>query len=97
MKTLDIFYEGEERTVHYSGEEPLLCTLLENDVPIDHSCEGMASCGTCRILVTDGISDLPPRNELEAEMAVDRNFSPHERLACQLCPTHSLKFKLPTD
>ena len=77
--------------------ESLLEALLANDIAIDHTCEGMASCGTCRVLVTSSLQDLPPPNSLEQDMISDRGFENNERLACQLCPKRDLSFYLPSD
>jgi ferredoxin len=44
----------------------------------------MGSCGTCLVRVESDLADLPPREELEGEMAECRGFAPRERLACQL-------------
>ena len=92
-----IIYETEQQVLKVDSKKSLLVNCLKNAIDIDHSCEGMASCGTCRIVVTQGLENLPPRNELEEEMAIDRNFSPKERLACQLYTSASFQFYLPKD
>ncbi len=84
-----------DQDIEIKEEVCVLDLLLENNVDIDHSCGGMGSCGTCRVLVHSRIEDLPPRNEIEQERADDLNFGPQERLACQLCPFHGLKIKTP--
>ena len=94
---MKIIYDTDEKTLTTTTEEDLLEVCLKNKVDISHSCEGMASCGTCRIIVTDGVKNLPPRNQLEQEMANDRGFADHERLACQLPLSSSFRFKLPED
>ena len=70
---------------------------LKYKIPIAYSCDGCASCGTCRVIITEGVESLPERTVLEAEMAEDRGFLPEERLACQLIPQTSFRFKLPED
>ena len=62
----------------------LLGLLLANKLEVPHSCGGMGTCGTCRILVRSDVRGLALRNEIEAEMAEDRGFAEDERLACQL-------------
>ncbi|AZZ38393.1 hypothetical protein CIK05_15610 [Bdellovibrio sp. qaytius] len=62
----------------------LLEFLNAHNVGISQSCGGFATCTTCRIIVTKGADSLPPRQELEAERALERNFSANERLACQV-------------
>lgn len=94
---MKVHYDTENLDFEVSPEESLLTACLKNKVPIDHSCEGMASCGTCRVIVTSDLTTLPKRNSLEQEMADDRQFRPEERLACQLELHSNLSFKLPKD
>lgn len=94
---MKIIYDTENLDLKVSDGMSLLDLCQKNKVNIDHSCEGMASCGTCRVIITQGLSDLPPRNALEQEMADDRGFAPEERLACQLEPSTDFHFKLPGD
>lgn len=68
--------EGDE-------EKSLLQLAVENQIPINHSCGGGGSCGTCLIKVVEGLELLAEREFPEKEMAEDRGFSAWERLACQ--------------
>lgn len=92
-----IFYETEQQELKVKKEETLLEACLSHEIEIDHSCEGGASCGTCRVIITEGLETLHERNSLEQDMADDRNFKPEERLACQTTLLTSFKFKLPKD
>ena len=94
---MKIVYETEGITLNSKEGQNLLEVCISNKLPISHSCEGMASCGTCRVIVTSSLKDLPKRNFLEQEMANDRKFSPDERLACQIVPESDFKFKLPNE
>lgn len=94
---MEIRYDTLEKALTTNKEEDLLELCLKNKIPISHSCEGMASCGTCRVIITSNPDDLHPRNELEQEMADDRGFQAKERLACQLSLEKSFSFKLPED
>ena len=94
---MPIIYETEQQELIPKKEENLLDLCLNNGIEIDHSCEGGASCGTCRIIVTQGSELLHPRNPLEQDMADDRKFSPKERLACQTALTTSFSFYIPKD
>ena len=82
--------------VGFSGEKTVLEVALENRIPLHHSCEGMASCGTCRVIVESDLEKMPDRNELESEMAHDRGFAPNERLACQVDAFDSLRVRIPS-
>lgn len=64
--------------------ESLLDVALKSQLPLHHSCGGMGTCGTCRVIIREGLEWLPPPNEIEQEMIQDRGFPPAERLACQL-------------
>ncbi len=94
---MGIFYKSEEKNLKIRNENTLLKLCLTHKIPLSHSCGGMASCGTCRILITEGVHQLPERNTLEQKMANDRQFTKPERLACQLeiNSSSSFQFVLP--
>lgn len=71
----------------------ILDVALHHGLSLDHSCGGNGSCGTCRIIV-DNVNCLPPRNEIEREMAEDRQFDENERLACQTTAINGVRFTL---
>jgi 2Fe-2S ferredoxin len=73
----------ENVIVHASQKQTILEALIEAEIDIDHSCGGMATCGTCRVFVDQGLETFEVRNELELEISRDRNFAKNERLACQ--------------
>lgn len=67
-----------------SQGQSLLDHLIRLKVPINHTCGGNATCGTCVVHIENANSIIGSRNELEEEMAQDRGFHDYERLACQL-------------
>lgn len=75
------------------------CTVLElaikKHLPIEHSCGGSGSCGTCHVFIKSGLEKLGPKNELEQSMDEDRGFAPNERLACQIHPVEGLVVEIP--
>lgn len=73
----------QNQVVSASQGHTLLETLLAAEIEISHSCGGFGTCGTCRIFVREGLEKLAPRNEVETEMANDRQFRAEERLCCQ--------------
>ncbi|MCB0390215.1 MAG: (2Fe-2S)-binding protein [Bdellovibrionales bacterium] len=79
----------------FCKESYLLDILQNHKIEISHSCGGMGTCGTCRVIVQSEVEKLPPRNEVEQEMAVDRGFSAEERLSCQLYVKEDLEIKIP--
>jgi 2Fe-2S ferredoxin len=76
-------------------ERNLLDLAVRNKVPIGHSCGGGGSCGTCRVIVVEGLDRLEVRGDVEQAMADDRGFAPQERLACQISPVVGLKVEVP--
>ncbi len=67
-------------------------TILEisqgSGVPHTALCGGRGRCTTCRVIVEEGATDLPPPTDAEARALKAVNAPPGTRLACQLRPTH---------
>ena len=79
---VNINYAGE-REIETKSNISILNTSLNAGIPHTHVCGGRARCSTCRVLVTEGINNCRPRNELESNLARIKGFSPEVRLACQ--------------
>lgn len=88
-------FQIDDRVIEAAPEENVLEACLRVGHPVEHSCGGMGSCGTCRVFVMAGLQALDARNEVEAEMAADRGFNADERLSCQTIPVDGLKLKTP--
>ncbi len=75
---------GSSRRLKAIPGQTLLETAVENSVDISTSCGGMGTCGTCRVFleVTNGL--VPARNDIEKDVADEKNFAPNERLSCQI-------------
>lgn len=65
----------------------VLETLRDHGVPHAAVCGGRARCTTCRVLVTQGLDDLPEPAAQEARALTRIQASPATRLACQISPT----------
>ncbi|MBC86316.1 MAG: hypothetical protein CL677_03975 [Bdellovibrionaceae bacterium] len=91
---MNFSFEGYPDLKFKEGET-ILEFAIRNQIPLNHSCGGNATCGTCRVLVTSNLEHLPERNEVEKEISEDRSFSEFERLACQLNCGPNLTVKLP--
>lgn len=76
-------------------DQSVLEVAVREGLALDHTCGGFGTCGTCRIFVRKGLEKLPPRNEIEAEIAEDRGFQDFERLACQTEPLDGLVIERP--
>ena len=86
---------NDDQKIAFQDEPSLLALLIKNKVRVDHSCDGMGSCGTCRVFVKSNLKDLPARNEVEQERALDLGFKDDERLSCQLIPFDGLSIEIP--
>lgn len=85
----------DEKVILASHGQTILDALLENDIEIDHTCGGMGTCGTCRIFVQQGLEQFEARNEIEQDIAEDRQFTENERLSCQNLAKAGLVLKKP--
>lgn len=90
-----IVFLPAQLTVPVASEESVLEVALRNDVLIQHSCGGMGSCTTCRVFVEQSPTPLPPRNDLEEDIASMRTFADNERLSCQLPPADGMIIRIP--
>ena len=88
-----IQFEGQILDVR--KPQSVLKRLLAEGLPIDHSCGGNATCGTCRVIVEAPLENLPERSEIETEFADERGFLANERLSCQLPCFQGLKISRP--
>jgi ferredoxin len=84
-----------DKSCVFKNEESVLEVALRNEIDIPHSCGGMGSCTTCRVIVVEHQGPLPKRNELEQDIADMRDFAPEERLSCQLPPLAGLVVRIP--
>lgn len=67
-----------------SEGESLLDQLLRHDVDLPHECEATGVCGTCVIVVREGIESLAPPDEDERDVLDKAGaLDPAARLACR--------------
>lgn len=90
------FLDAGEIVSGFKKERNLLDLAISHNWPVEHSCGGNGTCGTCCVIIVEGLERLPPRNEVEEEIAADRGFLPEERLACQLDLASKMEFKFKT-
>lgn len=95
MTSKAIHFLPADKTCVFKNEESVLEVALRNGIEIAHSCGGMGSCTTCRVIVIQSDVALPERNELEQDIASMRGFRPEERLSCQLPPLPGLVVRVP--
>jgi adenylate cyclase len=88
--------------IRYAGGRevivPVGLTVLEASrlagIPHTSVCGGRGRCSTCRILVTEGVQELPAASVEEAHVLTRIGAPPDIRLACQLAPTHNIAVML---
>ena len=69
---------------HHGRRGSLLDIALANGVEIEHACGGDCVCGTCHVIVEDGMENLsePEEDELDVISGIPGNTL-NSRLACQ--------------
>lgn len=91
------FLPEHRHVVVSQKDHSILDVALREGIEINHTCGGNGTCGTCLVHVVEGLEKLGPRNEIEEEMAQDRGFKAHERLACQNQPVDGLSVEIKND
>jgi len=66
--------------------QTLLETSRESGVAHTSLCGGNGRCTTCRVIVEEGLGELPPPSEAERRALASVGASPNVRLACQTRP-----------
>ena len=89
--------EGSDAVIDAHEGESLLTTLQTHDVPIATSCGGVATCGTCRIVVTSGSENLTPIRPQELVHLGNVAKITGQRLACQsrICGNGDIVIDIP--
>ena len=82
-----------DKLVNTNSDTPFLQASLSAGINHTHICGGRARCSTCRVLVSEGLENIRPRNEKEARLAAIKGFSPEVRLACQSRAIGDVKLK----
>ena len=93
LKHIEI--ENLGRRIESNLRKTLLEVFNQNRVKISQSCGGMGTCGTCRIVVHEGLEKLVQKNEIEEEVSESRGWEKNERLACQCQAVGGLKIVIP--
>lgn len=88
-------FNGQIVSVSCQFGQTLLEAATSANIPINQSCGGMGTCGTCRVVVMEGSETLQSPGPVELEMINDRGFLPYERLACQNIVTEGVVVEIP--
>jgi 2Fe-2S ferredoxin len=84
-----------KKTAEFADRPSVLSLAIDLGLKLSHSCGGMGSCGTCRVIVKSDLTKLEERNEVEMLIAEDRKFEDEERLACQTRAFSGLMVEVP--
>ncbi len=86
---------GQVHEIDGEDDEALMFILRDdNDLPVEGTCGGTASCGTCHIYVdADWFSRLPERQSHETSLldSLDHYDAAKSRLGCQITLTPQLE------
>jgi ferredoxin, 2Fe-2S len=95
MKRKSMIFNPHSISVEFEGHPTVLEVAEHERLPLNNSCGGMGTCGTCMVIIESDLALLPERGEVEREFARDRGYSQHERLACQIEALDRLIVKIP--
>ena len=70
-------------TIEAVDGQTLLDASIQNRIPHHHQCGARGRCTTCRVRILDGLANVSPRTPLEQDVASQRGWDEHTRLACQ--------------
>lgn len=74
--------EPSGREVRVVLDTNLMDAVLQVGLPLGQSCDGVALCGFCRLLVVKGLDNLSPAGAEERKLMAAQHADPDERLAC---------------
>lgn len=87
---ITVAYDGGPKVV-----APLGTTVLDisrmHRIPHASVCGGRSRCSTCQVRVIEGLADLPPPSDIEAQVLRRVGAPANVRLACQLRPVTNLR------
>ncbi|MCB0393863.1 MAG: (2Fe-2S)-binding protein [Bdellovibrionales bacterium] len=97
MKTRKTFFvRNRNKRVAFEPNQSVLDAILKSKQKIDHECGGQGICGTCRVFVFAGNSELGPKNSFECARSEDFGYHENERLACQVAAHSELIIEIPS-
>lgn len=83
MPTATVYFDEENRNAELRGGETLLAAANRADIDIEALCGGNGHCGTCKVQVTAGGSNLQPLSSQEETLLAKAEIESGYRLACQ--------------
>jgi 2Fe-2S ferredoxin len=86
---------GDRAPASVASGTSILEAALAARVDLDHFCGGNRSCGTCRVEIVAGGSNLSPRLPSEALVLGPRRQGAEHRLACQARVLGPVQVRIP--
>ena len=79
-----ITFTNNNLTAEVPDESTILDAALEKGREIEHDCGGNGVCGTCHVIIIDGMENLSARDGDEEDLLRDvEALADNARLACQ--------------
>ncbi len=79
-----IVFLGDDKTIPVADPNmTILDVSIAHKIPHFRECGGNGRCTTCRVRICDGMQNVLPRTQREAEVADARRWDRFTRLACQ--------------
>jgi 2Fe-2S ferredoxin len=90
-------FDPEEAPFGDTGEPgSILDVALHHGVEIEHACHGYAACGTCHVIVKEGMENLSAVREKEEDMLEGTiGMTLQSRLACQAIVNGDVVVEIP--
>jgi 2Fe-2S ferredoxin len=85
--------DGHATEVEAAVDVPLMIALRDAGLPVEGTCGGYASCGSCHIYISPEWRDrLPPPESMEVDMIalLDESNPESSRLSCQIVMQNEL-------
>ncbi len=79
--------ESNHTNIGAQSDAPLMYALRDSGLPVEGTCGGYASCGSCHVYVaSEWLDRLPPQEDLEKDMLglIDGVDPVRSRLSCQI-------------
>lgn len=87
-KTITI---NDDKTIDVTETDTLLNTLAKENIYLPSACGGKATCGTCKVTITEGAPEVSP---VEAPLLSKQEQENNVRLSCQTKVRTSMKINV---
>lgn len=95
MEKYRVQFKPKGKQVFVPAGTILLQAAVDSGVKIRHTCGGQATCGTCRVLIEEGLDNLTPVVRREIDLLGEERLEKGYRLACQSKVKGPVKAQIP--